>query len=44
MKAIALLSALCATSMLSAPVAARMGGDPNRNQAKKEDMSAKVDF
>ena len=45
MKAIALLSALCATSMLSAPVAARMGGDPNRNnQAKKDDMSAKVDF
>jgi len=42
-----LFSALCATSILTAPVAARMGGDPNKNAAsssKKEVMSSKVDF
>jgi len=31
MKAIALLSTLCITGLLSAPVMARMGGDPNKN-------------
>ena len=45
MKAIALLSALCATSMLTTTVVARMGGDPGRGQKKNDsNMADKVDF
>ena len=47
MRRVALLSAICATGLLTGSVTARMGGDPNRNSgssSKSDNMSAKVDF